>query len=269
MKVCLSLAALVAWSGGALACTQPPGPTTFSPGEGTEAVTRATIANGTVITAWFDDATTRYAHGVLGDAIEAGSLHVAVDASAIGGDCTTASIDLDLSHVFEDLAPRLADLNADGTPEIITVRSNSEAGGQLAIYGIGASNEPELVATTPYIGLRNRWLAPAGTGDFDGDGRVEIAYVETPHLGKTLLFWRLEDGELEYVSGLRGVTNHRIGEDFISSTTRTCDGKTEVVLASADWRKTIAVSLEGTEPTWAELGSWDGLDGLKASAACE
>jgi hypothetical protein len=47
-----------------------------------------------------------------------------------------------------------------------------------------------LLAATPHIGSANRWLAPIGAADLDGDGRVEIAYVDRPHLARTLRIWR-------------------------------------------------------------------------------
>ena len=43
-------------------------------------------------------------------------------------------------------------------------------GARLAIY-----DETGLVSATPYIGRSNRWLAPLGAGDLDGDGNIELA----------------------------------------------------------------------------------------------
>ena len=73
-----------------------------------------------------------------------------------------------------------------------------------------------LVAATPNIGQRNRWLAPVAAADLDGDGATEIAYVDRPHLARRLRIWRFEGGSLTEIAALPGLTNHRIGEAFIT-----------------------------------------------------
>jgi hypothetical protein len=40
------------------------------------------------------------------------------------------------TEVFEDLAPRLADLDGDGKAEIIVVQSHRDLGARLAVYGL-------------------------------------------------------------------------------------------------------------------------------------
>ena len=75
-----------------------------------------------------------------------------------------------------------------GAPEVIVVESSQSGGARLAVYGYdrGALRP---VAATPEIGRRNRWLAPAGVADLNGDGQLDIAYVETPHLAGVLRIW--------------------------------------------------------------------------------
>src|SRR5690606_33675671 len=123
------------------------------------------------------------------------------------------------TRVFEDIEPRLADLDGDGAPEAIVVETDLDRGARLAVYDAGG-----LVAATPFIGRRHRWLAPVGAADLDGDGRVEIAYVETPHLGKTLKIVRLVGDDLQPVAEAPGLTNHRIGDPFIQGRIATCGG---------------------------------------------
>lgn len=221
-------------------------------------------ADSGIARAWYDGATDRYAHGVLGDAIEPSIL--SVQGPGITDRCGT-QITLDPRHVFEDLAPRLVDLNGDGTAEIITIRSHRNKGAQIAVYGL-RNHAVELIATTPYIGTRNRWLAPVGATDLDGDGFVEIAFVDRPHLAKTLRIWRFEGGALQQVASLSGVTNHRIGEDFISGGIRDCDGAPEMLVASANWRNVLAVRFDGRSLEARVLGAFDGPQSFDKALNC-
>ncbi len=157
-----------------------------------------------VAEAWLVEPTTRYGHGVLGDAVEAAGLLV------ILRDGRRLSYRLPDDSVFEDLQPRVADLDNDGREEIIVVRSRPGAGAALAVFHVeGGSLSPR--AETPAIGRSNRWLNPVGIGDFDGDGGPEVAYVETPHIGGTLRIWQLIGDQLAQVGKLHGFSNHAIG----------------------------------------------------------
>ncbi len=186
--------------------------------------------------AQFEDPTRRYGHAVLGDDIEYGTLRLKV--SGRGADDTYIVLPED--HVFEDIAPRLVDLDGDGTSEVMVVETDVALGAQLAVY----STSGEKIAQTPHIGRRHRWLAPIGAADLDGDGFVEVAYVDRPHLAKTLRVWRYRDGALHEVAALRGVTNHRIGQDFITSGIRDCGDGPELVTADAGWDWVVATRLQ-------------------------
>ncbi len=215
----------------------------------------ATTAD-TITGARFTEPTGRYAHGVLGDAIEYGALELTVDNK-------TVTIRLPSDRVFEDLAPRLVDVDLDGAPEVIAVESHASSGAQLAIYG----SSGEKIAATPHIGTRFRWLAPIGAADLDGDGKVEIAYIDRPHLAKTLRIWRYDGGSLTEIAALPGLTNHRIGEDFISGGLRDCDTRKELVLASADWSRIIGVSYNGSWQT-TDLGPLKSRKDLTLALNC-
>ena len=60
----------------------------------------------TIAAARYTEPTDRYAHGVLGDAIEWGALELTF------ADGRVSTFTLPKDHVFEDVAPRLADLIA-------------------------------------------------------------------------------------------------------------------------------------------------------------
>ncbi|WP_371155290.1 FG-GAP repeat domain-containing protein [Jannaschia sp. 2305UL9-9] len=250
---CLVLAAPAA------ACSAPPWADAV---EGSRVQTAIGSPDG-ISHAWYADLTDVYDHAILGDALEPTVLHV-WGASTI--DTCGASIAAGRGHVFEDIAPRLVDLTGDGLPEVIAIRTSVTEGGQLAIYGVDADGLT-LLATTPYIGRSRRWLAPAAVADLDDDGRVEVAYVDRPHLAKVLRIWRFDTDALTEVAAISGVTNHRIGEDFISGGLRVCDGAPEIIVASADWQRMMALTFDGVTIDAVDIGPWSPAR-AEAALAC-
>lgn len=216
--------------------------------------------------AWYADLTSRYGHAVLGDGLEPVTLGVWTHASSAS---CGAKVTLEPPHVFEDVAPRLADLDGDGLPEVITVRSHEALGAQLAVYSLSDDQTSlELTGSTPYIGTRYRWLAPLGAADLNGDGIIEIAYIDRPHLAKTLRIWRYARGELIQVAARSGLTNHRIGERDIAGGIRSCKGAPEMVLASADWSELLAVRFKNGVLTERGIGADTSREGFARAMTC-
>jgi hypothetical protein len=214
-------------------------------------------AAGGIVSADYTQPTDRYAHGILGDAIEFGGLTLAVS------DGQRITITLPLSRVFEDVAPRLADVDADGDKEVVVVETHRDQGAQLAIY-----DETGKIASTPHIGRSNRWLAPIGAADLDGDGFVEIAYIDRPHLAKTLRVWRFKDNALTHVVDLAGLTNHRIGERDIGGGLRNCENGPEMITASADWQRIMAITFKDDTLTAKDIGKHTGRASLNSALTC-
>lgn len=226
-----------------------------------------TSENGPVVATRYFGATTDYAHGVLGDTIEARGLLVRYD----NGDrviCDTVEAGPD--RVFEDTAPRLVDLNSDGVHEVIAVASHADNGARLEVYGYPALGQNfQLLAHTPYIGRSNRWLAPVAAADLDGDGRMEIAYIDRPHLAKTLRVWRYESGRLTEVAVQQGFSNHKIGWPFIAGGLRDCGKGPRMILATGNWSRIVAVELnDGTVKT-RNLGPFNGPESLDQAMVCD
>ncbi|MDP6706332.1 MAG: VCBS repeat-containing protein [Alphaproteobacteria bacterium] len=157
-----------------------------------------------IVEAWLASPTRRYGHGVIGDRVEAGGLR------AVDGNGALLRLDLPPDSVFEDRLARLADLNGDGVDEILVVRSYLDAGAAIAVVGL-AGGRLGIVAEGKPVGLPNRWLNPAGVGDFDGDGRTEFAIVVTPHIGGTLVIYELTETGLKIEGKAFGYSNHEMG----------------------------------------------------------
>ncbi len=222
---------------------------------------------GAVTGATYTIATDRYPHGALGDPMEWAALSVTLDLPRSCGGAARATVVLPADMVFEDVRPGLADLDGDGAPDILTVESQRDQGARLAIYK-QVDDKIRRVAVTPFIGRRNRWLAQIGAADLDGDGRMEIAYIDRPHLAKTLRIWRFENGRLVHVADAPNLTNHRFGETGISGGIRTCGAGPEIITADANWFRILASTLRNGTIESRDLGPYTGPDSLTRALAC-
>ncbi len=165
---------------------------------------RTTRGEKNIAAVWLAGPTTRYRHGVLGDAIEASRLVVETRTGK------TLVHELPASRVFEDLHPRLVGLDDDGEDEILIVETDSQLGASLAVYGI-VDDRVVRKAMTAFLGQAYRWLNPLGVGDFDADGRLDIALVATPHIGGRLRLYRNTAPTLTQFAETGGVSTHSIG----------------------------------------------------------
>lgn len=155
---------------------------------------------------WLADPTSRYSHAVFGTTLNAESL------LAVTRFGETYQVTLPPERVFEDIAPRVIDLDRDALEEILVVESDRDKGASLAVYGTPIGRKQLLkLGATPYIGHARRWLHPLGAGDFDGDGWLDIALVETPHIGGSLVLYRYRQGQLAEFARHFGVSTHEIG----------------------------------------------------------
>lgn len=214
----------------ALACDYPGGPPDA----------REVRATGEgVVWAYLSNATEAYGHGVLGDRIEASVLRVM---TPLTGPCDSM-IQLGDDAVFEDVTPRIADVTGDGLNDVVVIETRFDVGASLAVYGM-AGETFRKIAATPHIGRPNRWLAPAGIADFDGDGVKDVAYVETPHIGGILRFWSFAGGAPREIASAPGYSNHRIGQNVITGGVRDCGNGPELVLPDADWSQTLLAWLD-------------------------
>ncbi len=222
----------------------------------------ASFAFADIKSAEFSDPTTRYNHGILGDAIEYGSLHISV-IDKVTGKNNTVTIELPWDHVFEDIKPRLADIDNDGNLEVVVIETDVSKGAALAVY-----DEFGKLAETPHIGRSHRWLAPVGIADFNGDGDMDIAYIDRPHLAKKLRVWSYRNGKLVKIASAKNLTNHKIGWDFITGGVRDCGTGLEIITANGGWRKIMSTRMKGMTLRSETIGPYNGPDSLNAALGC-
>jgi hypothetical protein len=201
--------------------------------------------------AWLGTPTLRYPHKALGSATHAATLHVQM---AIGTDALKELVHtLPLNKVFEDLTVRLVDLDGDGRDEIIVVQSDAVHGSATVVLGVRAKRLVEL-ARSAYAGSTFLWLNPVGAADFDGDGKLDIASVITPHIGGTLTLYHYKPPQLEPFARAMDISNHRMGDP---------EQDVAVVVELPGTRPTVIVpdmSLKALHALrWVEPGQWKEL----------
>lgn len=188
---------------------------------------------------WLVQPTGRYDHGLLGDLVEAGALKVQLR------DGREMVYELGEQYVFEDLTPRLADMDGDDLDEIILARSSLSEGAAVSVYRIG-EHQIEQFAVSPSIGLAYRWPNPIGVDDFDADGEMDIAVVETPHLGKTLVIYGREVSRLKSIGHVGRYSTHIMGSTVLN-----------IVLSNGSKDRLVAVTFRGRKFTTL----WEGPKG--------
>jgi len=201
------------------------------------------------LTAFLSASRADYRHGVFGRVEDAGRLIVSEKQPLAGVSTDVRAVPTKIGiveagpdAVFEDLEPRLADLDRDGTPEILVVKSYLAKGSALAVVG-RRDGVWTIVAETPPAGEPHRWLAPAAIADFSGDGKLAIALVRTPHVQGVLQLWGFEGGKLSLRHEAAGYANHVFGESAIDNAAAVDldgDGRPELVIPTQD-RKSLAV----------------------------
>ena len=153
------------------------------------------------------DPTDRYAHGILGDRFEAGSVTlVGLGAYSLN---LKARHSLPPPAVFEDLVPILAP-NGGPLPAILLARSAPGQGTSVVALG-WRDGGLALLAEGPGQGHSYRWVHVIGAAELSGTGAPEIAAVLTPHIGGVLTAYRRAGGALVRIARAPGYSSHAIG----------------------------------------------------------
>ena len=98
---------------------------------------------------------------------------------------------------------------------------------------------------------------------------MDIAYVDRPHLAKTLRVWSYRDGKLQQIANKQGYSNHRIGEDFISGGLKSCDENVAMITADSSWNRILETTLKDNQLSSRDIGEFQGLESLSSALLCE
>lgn len=187
------------------------------------------------------DPTNRYAHGVLGDELEAGSI------TLIATQPETAvvnTITIPEPQVIEGIMPLWVDWNLDGQREIIVTVSDANQGAQIVMF----NEAGEQIAAGPTIGQGGQWRHQIAVAPFGPNGEWELAAVLTPHLGGVVEFYRWNGSALEIVAEQTGFTSHVINTnnlDMAAAGDFNGDGRFELLLPTQD--RTALGGIQRTE----------------------
>jgi hypothetical protein len=162
--------------------------------------------------AWLGTPTDRYPHAALGSRTHAASLHVL--ATTPQGTMQEITYRLPINRVFEDLTVRLVDIDQDGRDEIIVIEADALRGASVVVLGLDDSPNGKILkekARSPAAGSTFRWLNPVGVADFDGDGKLDVAAVITPHIGGVLTLYHFRPPQLVPFAKAMDTSNHLMG----------------------------------------------------------
>jgi hypothetical protein len=192
-----------------------------------------------------------YGHGVLGDGLEARAFTLVMDP---GGEAGVRTFQVPNGQVIEGIAPIWADLDGDGTREIIVTLSDDRDGARLVVY----SPEGEILARSRAIGSGYRWRHQIAAAPFGPDGEIEIVDVLTPHLGGVVEFFQIQGADLVKVAQVSGYTSHVIGSrnlDMALAADVDADGQVELLLPNQQLTSLAAIQRTegGVEVDW-EIG---------------
>jgi hypothetical protein len=191
----------------------------------------------------------RYAHGILGDTSEATRISL-VETTPCAQ--VLAEIAIPAPYVIEGLSPIWADLDGDGSREILVTVSDAAQGARLLAY----SETGEQLATGPPVGRGYRWRHQLAIAAFGPNDEIEVATVLTPHIGGVVEFYRLLGDQLVLTARVPGYSTHMIGSrnlDMAIAGDFDADGRIELLLPNQQFDTLGAVrrSTDGAQVAWA------------------
>ena len=190
----------------------------------------------------------RYVHAIMGDALEAAGM-IVLDTTDLS---VMSRVELEGDAVFEGQMPLWADVDENGTADLVTTASFSGGGAQIRVY----TRDGALLASGQPIGQGGRWRHQLAWGPFGPNGENELVEVLTPHIGGVVGFYQYDrDGNLLLVAQEPGYTSHVIESrnlDMAIAGDFDGDGQPEVVLPNQARTRIagLAHTADGIQAVW-------------------
>ena len=154
--------------------------------------------------------TNRYAHGVVGDDLEASAVALIETSPELR---VIQTISIKEQDVIEGISPIWADIDNDGVRDIIVTLSNSQTGARIVAY----REDGTLLAESEPIGRGNRWRHQTAVAEFEPNKPPLLVDVRTPHIGGIVEFFQYKNGKLEIIQETQGFSTHSIGSRNLDS----------------------------------------------------
>lgn len=189
--------------------------------------------------------TTRYAHGVFGDTVEAG----AMTGARVAARTLSLSVLLRLRPelVLEDRRIVVADVDGDGSADAVTTRASLTHGASVLALS-RSEGRWDLLALGRPIGQPRRWEHTVGVADLDASGAPTVVSVRTPHTGGVLQALRRKGSGLEIIARRPGVASHVLGSrnlDQVAIADLDGNGRPEVVVPESKRDALLGLELAG------------------------
>jgi hypothetical protein len=203
------------------------------------------------IAVYADASNQRYVHGIMGDDLEGSALVVL----RVNNDAfeTVARVDLSGDAIYEGLSPLWADVDEDGTQDLVTTVSDSQVGSRIRVYLFTDEGIREVNGQA--IGQPSRWQHQLTWGAFGPNGEMELVEVLTPHIGGVVRFYQFIGDTLQVVATQGGYTSHVIGSrnlDMAVAGDFNGDGQPEIVMPSQNLTSIAGIqhSADGARVVW-------------------
>ena len=154
--------------------------------------------------------TNRYDHGIAGDDLEASAI-VLVETEP--GLRVVQTITIAEPDVIEGISAVWADIDNDGTRDIIVTLSNRQTGARIVAY----REDGTLLAESDPIGQGYRWRHQIAVAEFEQNGLPLLVDVRTPHIGGIVEFLKYDNGKLVNEREYREFSTHSTGSRNLDS----------------------------------------------------
>ena len=182
-----------------------------------------------------------YAHGALGDKIEATSITLLRSDPDVH---IIRTIQLPPGTVFEGLYPLWLDLDSDGEMEIvITLCNNSDGEGARIVV----LNEHGTILSKGHLSPGG-WRHQLAAIPMSENRSWQIADIQKPHVQKIVYFYEYALGNLEVVGSKKGYSSHMYPSRNLDMTRAgdfDADGIIELLVPSAEHTHLHALSAKG------------------------